>query len=411
MGGFALGIRSLLQIQIPEGIKEFIFKYRFKDFLKENQKHHSGDVISRVQQAISSDEELSRKFEEFIVNEISNGKNRQVFLCDFSIESLGILGNTNFVRNCLEGKGYPREDFSNFLSKGEFERGEMVYLNIEEQQEGIPSKISMAFMNYVDQDIRNDAGVNSLNKIYTYTWIDIFPVQQYLVIKNRPYADQYMHDLHQSNKVFDHYRDLLQQMFKISFLNMSDSKNVLYNIFKHLTEKAEATYHAVIKEADTEIVNKTTELASLVGLSNIKEPVDLANRISRLLERVLILNDISNYMSYNPDKLGVVDRIDFSDQSGAKVNALSQEEGIEIADIYFDTRETLDEVQRLNKLWVRWFYKLPDREDDYVDQVETRLEVQSDRIIIQFLGVQTAPKEVQDHVLSLFKQFKEGEIS
>ncbi|MCU5445611.1 hypothetical protein OCA40_18065, partial [Bacillus cereus] len=398
-------------IQIPEGIKEFIFKYRFKDFLKENQKHHSGDVISRVQQAISSDEELSRKFEEFIVSEISNGKNRQVFLCDFSIESLGILGNTNFVRDCLERKGYPREDFSNFLSKDEFERGEMVYLNIEEQQEGIPSKISMSFMNYVDQDIRNDEGVNSLNKIYTYTWIDIFPVQQYLVIKNRPYADQYMHDLHQSNKVFDHYRDLLQQMFKISFLNMSDSKNVLYNIFKHLTEKAEASYHAVIKEADTEIVNKTTELASLVGLSNIKEPVDLANRISRLLERVLILNDISNYMSYDPDKLGVVDRIDFSDQSGAKVNALSQEEGIEIADIYFDTRETLDEVQRLNKLWVRWFYKLPDREDDYVDQVETRLEVQSDRIIIQFLGVQTAPKEVQDHVLSLFKQFKEGEIS
>ncbi|WP_176543934.1 hypothetical protein [Bacillus thuringiensis] len=43
--------------------------------------------MSRIQQAISSNEELSRKFEEFIVNEISNGKNIKYFYVDQDIRN------------------------------------------------------------------------------------------------------------------------------------------------------------------------------------------------------------------------------------------------------------------------------------------------------------------------------------
>ncbi|GLI83474.1 hypothetical protein ANABIO32_11670 [Rossellomorea marisflavi] len=407
-------MEKIQKFLLPDGIKESIFKYRFKDFLKSIDKPFSGNVYDRLEQALVTDQFLGL-FEKFVIDEISNGKNRQVYWCDFSIETLAILGEIDKIRGKLKENKYKSEDFNDLLSLEDFDNGDLVYLEIKENDSGeAPDKISLAFMEKYDIISEGDEGP-LLQRIYDYVWIDIYPAQQYLQIKSRPYSNQYFANLHESNRVFQFYHNLMKKIFNISYLNMEESKGVLYNIFKVLTDRAEASYCKEVEEIKDQVYDKTKELASLLNISDISHPVDMPNRISRLLERVLILEDIDNYMSYDPDKLGIVDRIDFSDQSGAKVNALSQEEGIEIADIYFDTRETLDELKQLNKLWIRWFMRTTNGSEDEttskIEQIETRIEVYADRILIIFLGVQSVPKEVQYYVLSKIKKFKEGENS
>lgn len=410
---------------LPKGIEENIFQYRLKVLLKQNGKPYSGrfTVYERLHQAISHDPEFKVVFENFIVDEISNGRNRQVFLCQFSVESLNILSSFQSIQSNLAANGYPHEDFNKLLDPN-VAAGEMVFLSIARTPENRVDKISIAFIRESLIEVQDSEGEPSEKNVIDYVWIDIFPNERYLQIKTRPHSNNYFINQEKSKQDFDYYWNLLKKVFGITFTNMSESKNTLYRIFKVLTEKAEAPYSKKVTETYGQIENKIDEIAQLLELPNANHPVDIPIRVARLFERALILSDLSNYMAYDNEKLGIVDRIDFSDQSGAKVNALSGNEGIEVADIYFDTRETLEELKQLNKLWVRWFLPIPFTETDLdadaedaqlpvtkIEQVETRLEVYDNRVVIQFLGIMCAPKEVQDHVLSLFRKFETGEIS
>lgn len=407
---------------LPKGIKENIFQYRFRDFLKKNGKPFSGKpVIERLGQALT-DEAFKLAFEQFVVDEISNGRNRQVFMCSFSIESLAVLGNNKTIRERLLAKGLPSSNFNILLNTAIQPHGTLVYLNIQ-QTEGQTEKVSMAFLHETTIEIQDEEGVPSERVVVNYVWIDIFPQDKYLQIKIRPYSNNYFVNLENSKRDFEYYWRFLKDLFGIVYTDMSETKGLLYNIFKELTAKADAPYAEKVKAKLLEIEAKIEELAHSLELSSSKEPVDIPNRVSRLFERALILSDLINYRAYDGQKIGIVDRIDFSDQSGAKVNALSGNEGIEVADIYFDTRETLDELKSLNKLWVRWFIVAPVAESDpieepeesvsegqhKIEQVETRLEVYDNRVSITFLNEQFVPKEVQDYVLSLFRSFEEGE--
>lgn len=406
-----------MPLQLPKGIEENVFQYRLKDLLRKNGKPFSGkpSVYERIDQAIQGDDNFLEAFHSFIVDEISNGRNKQIFICNYSIESLRILGSLKMIQSNLASKGLPFENFNGLLDNT-YTANEMVYLNIEATSRDQVNKISMCFMRESPVEmVDGDGELVEKNRI-DYVWIDIFPNQQYLTIKTRPYTNNYMINLEKSKQDFEFYWKLLRDLFGITYTNMSDTKNTLYKIFKVLTEKAEAPYADKVASIFPSIEQKITELSVATGPKNHKDPVDIPNRVARLFERALILSDITNYKAYDRDKLGIVDRIDFSDQSGAKVNALSGEDGIEFADIYFDTRETLDELQQLNKLWATWFLPNPTigNEDDTeseIERVETRLEVYENRVVIHFLEIMCAPKEVQDHVLSLFRKFEEGEIS
>jgi hypothetical protein len=394
------------RISLSRGIKEFIFKYRCQAFLKQNNKPFSGDAFQRVEEYINNDLELLEKFKVFIADELSSSKNRQIFWCDFSIESLRILGSSTLVKQYLRNNNLPFENFNHALTDDEdIQAGKIVYLNIESVSDET-TRISMSIKRPYDVQVEDeDRGIIN-NTLYDYDWIDIFPRENYLLIKTRP-INNYLSDQVHSSNIFNYYQGFLKQIFGISYLSMNGNKETLYNIFKLLTDRAEASYRKKTDDLSIEIEKCVNDLSQKIGLKNFRDPVDIPNRVGKLFERALILEDIDEYMSYQDDKYGIVERIDFSDQSGAKVNALSQNEGIEIADIYFDTRETLDEQKQLNKLWIKWFLRYVNT----VDSIETKIEVTNERIIILFQNVQMISKEDQDYVLSLFKQFKEGEIS
>ncbi|QQE78099.1 hypothetical protein [Alicyclobacillus sp. SO9] len=401
-----------MQLTIPDSIKENIFKYRFVELLRRHKKPFSGkpSIWERLEQAVNDDDNFYGALQQFIVDEISNGKNRQVFWCDISIESLNILSNYSMLQSNLAAQNLPLENFNSFLSSNT-PTGNMVYLNIERDSSNTNKvhQISFCYLQDSVAQINDDDGVEMT--VPGYVWIDIFPDARYLQIKVRPYSYNYIVNLEESKKVFDHYWEFLRKTFEIVYTDMSDTKLTLYEIFKELTEKAEAPFRRAVEEKEPRISAAMLDIAKELELENISTPVDLTNRVSRLFERALILNDLKQYKGYNQGKLGIVDRIDFSDQSGARVNALSGEQGMEVADIYFDTRETLDELKMLNKLWVTWFRPTKDEEGyDDIDRIETRLEVYDNRIVFYFLNTQHAPKEVQDYVLSVFRKFKEGEI-
>lgn len=410
------------ELKLPDGIKDSIFQYRFLHLLKKHGKPFSGKptIWERLQQAIESDSNFKQIFNQFIIDEISNGKSRQVYICNFSIESLAVLSNHSSLKAKMSAKELPVENFNKLLDPN-VEDGEMVYLNIETDKVNLSkvTKISLSFFNEMPVEAESE-GKMILTNFPNYVWIDILPDQKYLQIKVRPAYANHIMNLQESKRVFDYYWDLLRGKFGIVFTDMSESRNTLYKMFKELTEKAEAPYTSKVELIMPEIDKQVFKLAASIDLSNHKDPVDISNRLARLFERALILSNLKSYKGYNLGKIGIVDRIDFSDQSGARVNALSGNEGIEVADIYFDTRETLDELKRLNKIWIRWFvpaekFKLinDDTEDSSaqkIEQIETRIEVMNNRVGIYFLNDQSVPKEVQDHVLSLFRQFEEGEI-
>ncbi|MGG0188247.1 hypothetical protein [Bacillus rhizoplanae] len=409
---------------VPEGIKDSILQYRFTDLLKKHKKPFSGNatVWERLEQAVDSDESFKEHFNQFIIDEISNGKNRQVFICNFSIESLAIISNYSSLKAKLSAQGLPVENINRLLDK-DVEDGEMVYFNVETDTRNADKviKISIAFLNEVPVEVEIE-GTTVVKTLSNYVWIDILPEKKYLKIKVRPICANYMMNLEGSKRVFDYYWDFLKNKLGIVFTDMSETKNTLYSMFKELTEKAEAPYTKKVNSIVPEIDKQVSKLANSIGLTNHKDPVDVSNRLARLIERALILSDLKSYKGYNVGKIGIVDRIDFSDQSGARVNALSGDEGIEVADIYFDTRETLDELKQLNKIWISWFvpaekFSLINETGDKksqsapkIEKIETRIEVMSNRVAVFFLNEQSVPKEVQDHVLSLFREFEEGEI-
>ncbi|KWX79548.1 hypothetical protein AMQ84_06430 [Paenibacillus riograndensis] len=418
-------------MELPKGIQDYLFQYRIKGLLKQHGKQYSGrttTVYERLDQAISSDPDFNRKFEDFVVEEISNGRNRQIFLCGFAVESLQILGSYQSVQSNLAASHLPFEPFNNLLNPRITESGTMLYLNID-QTNGQVSQISMAFLREAQIETNDGDGNPQFKTVTDYDWIDIFPQQRYLQIKTRPHSNNYIVNEAQSKQDFEYYWDLMKTIFKVVYTNMSESKNTLYKIFKVLTDKAEAPYAQKVTDNISLIEEKINQISRALALPNSKNPVDIPIRVARLFERALILSDLMNYKAYDREKLGIVDKIDFSDQSGAKVVALSGQEGIEYADIYFDTRETLDELQKLNKLWLTWFLPNPIESDlvlddentdeprefnaseNEIERVETRIEVYDNRVIIQFLDIMCAPKEVQDHVLSMFRKFEEGEIS
>jgi hypothetical protein len=69
---------------------------------------------------------------------------------------------------------------------------------------------------------------------------------------------------------------------------------------------------------------------------------------------------------------------DFKDDRGGRINARSQHRSmpIQTSDIFFDTRETIDEVKLLDNLWVAWFKELEASEID--DEIQDSLELDFD---------------------------------
>lgn len=419
-------------VKVPESIQENIFAYRFKNFLKECGKAHSGNLsqlIERIESNLTN-EAFKEKFLSFLTEELSNGKNRQIYLSRFEIANLAVLNNFMSIQSNLAAAGLKFENFNNFLSD-DLQNEEMVYLNIEkDESEQDPTKakvrkIEICFY----KEIQPSEEVTGKEKFTDYVWVEIHPSEQLIIFKIRPHNQQYLTNYYTSKKTYEEIFTILKNVFPLKIMKMEYAKGVFFTIFKELTEIAEQPYREKIEEHDAEIQEFQKKILPLIGISKATEIEDITIRYKRLLERNLIVNDIDNYLSYHNNRKGIVERISLTDLSGASANVLSGDsDGLDVADIYFDIRETIDGMKKLDKLWIKWF--LFDRttqeneielfEGEEVEEglqvlstqkdertVQTRFEVAKDYVIINFVKQLWVSKEVQDHVLSTFIEFEE----
>lgn len=418
-------------IHIPESIKDNIFAYRFKNFLKECGKAYSGtqaQLIERIENNLN-DINFQNKFISFIIEELSNGKNRQMYLSRFEIVNLAVLNNVMSVESNLAAAGLPFENFNNFLSN-DLQDKEMVYLNIEkDEQEQDPSKakVNKIELCFYKEILPSEEVVNK-EKFTDFVWVEIHPPEQLILFKIRPHNQQYLTNFYTSKKTYEEIFTILKDVFPLKIINMEYAKGVFFTIFKELTEIAEQPYRETIA-AHNDIIEKfQKEVLPLIGINDQNSIKDICIRYKRLLERNLIINDIDNYLSYHNNRIGIVERISLTDLSGASANVLSGDnDGLDVADIYFDIRETIEDMKKLDKLWVKWFLfdrtvqehqiELFDGEDldgnlqtspqEDERTIQTRFEVTKDYIIINFVKQYWVSKEVQHYVLSTFIEFEE----
>ncbi|EMF0058296.1 hypothetical protein PGC22_002783, partial [Enterococcus hirae] len=143
-------------------------------------------------------------------------------------------------------------------------------------------------------------------------------------------------------------------IFSFNIVSAINEERTLYNIYKEMTEKAEAPFKEKIdQDVKQEIAQLFISVSRKIGYKINNDNLKIPNRIERLFERGLINQQYNIYSQFEHGKIGIIKRIVFFDKTGANVSAMVKEidENISSYDIYFDTRDTLDEQKALNKLW------------------------------------------------------------
>jgi hypothetical protein len=402
-------------IMVP-GIVDAINLERFRELLRNNGLAVSGtkkELTSRIIQAINGELERSEhtltveKLDEFIANEIAHGKNRMLFISSFPEQASQNLKDIEFVKKSLEEANLPTENFNILRTTSLPENTTPVYLNIEQFNNEV-TKISLCFAKKdVISGLVDEEGEVIPPRMETdYIWTDIIPDEQKIIIKMRQKSGSNFTNYSRTKEIYDEISTLIRETFSLAPKNLGSVKNIFYNMFKDLTETAEKPFRDKVSPFVQQITDFANDIAEKIGLKSSAYPVDLPHRLVRLLERALIQQDFDQYERYFEGKRGIVTRIYYSDDTGASVNARSSEseEGIAVADIYFDTKESIESRGVLDKIWITWFYR--ENPNKPLQKIETKFEAYKEYFIIHFLYAYTT-KEIQNHVLSNFKHYEE----
>jgi hypothetical protein len=206
----------------------------------------------------------------------------------------------------------------------------------------------------------------------------------------------------------------------------------MFKIEQQLTDFVKLQFQPKVLEQEEIITHFTTNIAELLGLESDTEPLNIRERIIGLLERALIVHNEGIIESYVEGKVGYVNMFDFKDDRGGRISARSKHHStpIQTSDIFFDTRETINEVKLLDSLWVVWFKAIEDDQDaiELVDEIDNDEEpdnedddllIENDKKVVRiktkiaaFKGFYKIDfkryviKEEYDHVLSLIDSFK-----
>lgn len=394
---------------ITNSIKDFIsflsWKNLCRDYNLETLKKK--DMINSIlQQGINENKINKSIINHFIAAELSRGNNRIMFVSKFKITKTPILQQESFILKILFEKLHKKNTF-NELSLEPKDDVSIAYFNYYFDTNRLIEKISICFTEkykipgFVNQDGSYITPKNDID----YIWCDINVNEQSLIIKTR---DRYSQSktYRNANAINIFFREKVRELFDLGELEkVGNIKNTLYNIYKDFTDTAEKPYKEKLEPLYNEINSFTNTIVKQIQLPSNTYPVNLPSRIQRLFERALIQHNFDDYERYFEGKTGVVTRIAYSDQTGATVNAKSGDasnEGIAVADIYFDTRDTIDHNQTLDIIWVTWFIHSQTRG---ITKSNTKISVYSDYFIIHFL-YDYVNEEEEKNVFSNFRRFE-----
>ncbi|AEN91935.1 hypothetical protein BMWSH_5057 [Priestia megaterium WSH-002] len=370
---------------IRNDLQDLISIGAFKTFAKKNGIDYHGvkvNVIRNIILAVRNEELEETALRNFLKEQLWYGKNKHVFF----IEAFGeTIEDFKYTESLLEY-------FSN--------RGIQPFNNLDRLL--LPDGSSLARFEY-DTNPLNDSLINKVylgfvEKNYTYHFVDQSPVfdaintyicieldltSNMVILKVRSQKSlKSTPDINSNNVTANFlakkYLEKLTQEYGFEYLDgiAEEIKNTMFNIEKSLTSFIQHQFQPKVIEHSALIKGFTTEVAQLLGLPSDDEPIDLHKRIMGLLERALIVNNEDVIKEYQEGKIGYVNMFDFRDDKGGRINARSKHKTVPIqtSDIFFDTRETINEVKLLDSLWVVWFMTI----NGDIEDAQLELEVDSD---------------------------------
>lgn len=352
------------EYNIRKDLQDFITVGAIKAFAKKNNIDYGGvkaNVIRNIILAVTEGELEENVVKQFLNEQLWYGKHKHIFFVEVE-----------------EGETIKDFKYTETLLKYFNDIGIQPFNNLSSVD--LPEGISLARFEY-EVNPHNDLMVDKLflgfvEKNYTYFFheqtpvfrpvntyicIEIDLVRNVLILRTRSQKKlKVEEDISATNVTTNllakKYLDYFQQEYGFEYLDgaSEEIKNTMYNIEKELTSFIELQFQPKVREHEKLIREFTVDVSSRLGLSDDCTPIDLPGRIFGLLERALIVENEEIIEEYQEGKIGYVNMFDFKDDKGGRINARSKHKSIPIqtSDIFFDTRETINEVKLLDNLWV-----------------------------------------------------------
>jgi hypothetical protein len=382
---------------LRQDFKEDIVNEAYINFLRDKQIPFTAireDLISTFEENVRNGKISNEELYFFLDREIRYGHNRTLFIKDIERVSLNTLKclSEHEVKELITSKGINIPNNNNILN---------IYL---------PETLTIGEF-YLEQDHRinitfietiSTTRINTVARENNYYFVEIDLLNGMLLIRMRPRSNQ-INGL-DNNKILytNHFYRLLkiiERTFNISTIGSTHYKSILYKIAKELTVRAEEPWRLEVEKYEDRIAEFAEEFETkLEGLDSRK--FDLKFRVQRLLERALIQSNFKLIKYNEPGKKGFINMFHFSDKSGGKIKASSKERerAIELSEIYYDTRDTIDKAKAFDILWVNWFLNNTNNKT-----VQTKLEANEQFFQIHFYKYLL--KDDMYHVLSQIRTF------
>lgn len=388
---------------------------QLEEFLKQHELPYSGNVTKKldtIYEAMDSNEEIKDDFKNFLCNQAKYTNNRVVITTPIKITMSSPLRDIFAFK-----KKFP--NYLNFNNIAVFEDDELktlfeedkyeflqVYENIDVDGERIES-ISKAFAKLKVQNINDElTGETIVRNHLEFVWIDVFPQERYY----RIYLSEPLNNTNgqlSKESSYEKFSKMIEDLYSCTPTAHS-SGNVLYKIYKNLTDVAESPYVERV-EAFYEDIDKFVEDVSnkLEYSDQGYNSISLNTRVKKLLERAIIQQDFKFYSETTTDREGFVEKFQYQDPTGGRVQASTNGDTYDMSkhDIYFDTKETIAINKILNVLWVKWYKPEFVNGERVIKQIKIRYESHSKYYITHFL-YNKVTREDCEYVLPKFDEYE-----
>ncbi|NBA63080.1 hypothetical protein [Enterococcus mundtii] len=398
---------------MPRFIEDEMRNEYLKSILKKHDVNYSGlkrdELLNSFYSLVQNEKITSDKFWDIVANVFKYGNNRIIISNLVSIHPSAKYLSRTGLEECLSKVNEPlgRYNILNEIDlESRFIKDTLVFQNILYDENEDPVNIDRCYCRTEQVTNSTDQEGNTITStVRVFTWLKFDFLEKKLSVHTRTPNISNLQQSVALSKVNSNFIGILKKTFNFTVQNVIHEKTTLYNIYKEMTDTAERPFREKVNSFRNEFQTFYTSMNKKLDYNADSDDIKLLDRMIRLYERGLITQNEDLYSKYYDGKLGIIQRIVFCDKTGANVSAKTKEleENISNYDIYFDTRDTLDEKQTLDKLWALWYY-VPEgkrKKKDYL----VKFEVYNDYYITHFIGP-FLTQEVADYVFSKFREFE-----
>ncbi|KAA9008649.1 hypothetical protein F4V43_00520 [Paenibacillus spiritus] len=425
---------------IRDDIKSYINAGLLRAFAKKHEIDSRGlknNLIRNIEIAVEEGKISEDQLKIFIKEQLWYGKNKHNFFIEIDEETADNLQSKEYLDQYLQDRG---QTVFNNIDRINLPEGVALSRFEYELVGDDNNKIKKIYVGYIEKNFLQKFVDKEpvFTPVNTYVCCELDLENNMLLLRIRSQSQiKIVADITEKsinvNYIAKKYMERLTTDFGIGYLDGGAEriKNKMFKIERQLTNFIELQFQPQVQEYNDIINEFTKDIAEKLGLPSDIQPINLRDRIMGLLERALIVQNESVIESYVEGKVGYVNKFDFRDDRGGRINARTEEKSkpIQTSDIFFDTRETINEVRLIDAIWVVWFRVIEDtselvsiepeanEEDGEVDLEEITTE-EHEKVIK--LGTRIAAykgfykiefthyvlKEDYEHVLSLIDSFE-----